>query len=54
MSKIKSAKINYAIPGDPMNQLEFEQMIKKAEAGTFHLMETLKIELAKWKARHLK
>ena len=54
MGKIKSAKINYSIPGDVMDQQEFEQMIKKAEKGPFHSMNTVKAELAKWKAKHSK
>lgn len=54
MSKIKSAKINYSVPGDAMGQQEFEQMIKKAENGPFHSMKTVKAELAKWKAKHVK
>ena len=52
MSKTKSTKINYAIPGDPMDQQEFEQMIKKAESETFHPIEVVKTELAKWKAKY--
>ena len=51
MGKIKSAKINYAIPGDAMDQQEFEQMIKKAEERPFHTIKTVKNELAKWKAK---
>ena len=54
MSKIKSVKINYSVPGDAMDQQEFEQMIKKAENGPFHSMKIVKNELAKWKARHSK
>ncbi|WP_426668061.1 hypothetical protein ACPPVU_18430 [Mucilaginibacter sp. McL0603] len=54
MSKIKSAKINYAIPGDAIHQQEFELMIKKAENGTFHSMNTVKNEMAKWKAKYSK
>jgi len=54
MGKIKSAKINYAIPGEAMNQQEFEHMIKKAEKGAFHSIDTLKAELAKWKAKYSK
>jgi len=54
MGKIKSAKINYAIPGDPISQQEFEQMIKKAEKGHFHGMDAVKAELAKWKAKYSK
>jgi hypothetical protein len=33
MGKVKLSKINYAIPGEPMDQHEFEQMIRKAEKG---------------------
>lgn len=50
MGKIKTAKITYAGPGDATDQQEFEQMIKKAEEGPFHTMQTVKNELAKWKA----
>ena len=45
MGKIKSAKVNYSIPGEAMDQQEFEQMIKKAENGPFHTMKTVKILL---------
>jgi hypothetical protein len=54
MSKIKSAKINFAFPGDAMDQQEFEQMIKKAENGPFHTIKKVKNELAKWKAKYSK
>ncbi|MDB5144763.1 MAG: hypothetical protein JWQ66_3476 [Mucilaginibacter sp.] len=54
MGKIKTAKINYAIPGDAMNQQEFEQMIRKAEKGPFHTIKAVKSELAKWKAKYSK
>jgi hypothetical protein len=54
MGKIKSAKVNYAIPGDAMDQHEFEQMIRKAEKGPFRTTKTVKAELVKWKARYLK
>jgi hypothetical protein len=54
MGKIKSDKINYAIPGDPISQQEFEQIIKKAEKGPFHSIDTLKANLAKWKAKYSK
>ncbi len=54
MGKIKSDKINYAIPGDAISQQEFEQMIKKAEKGPFHSIDTLKANLAKWKAKYSK
>ena len=54
MGKTKLAKINYSVPGEVMDQQEFEQMIKKAENGPFHSMKTVKSELAKWKAKHAK
>jgi hypothetical protein len=54
MSKIKSAKINYAIPGDALDQQEFETMIHKAEKGPFHTLKAVKAELAKWKAKYSK
>ena len=54
MGKIKSAKTNYAIPGDAMSQQEFQQMIEKAENGTFHSIKSVKTELAKWKAKYVK
>jgi hypothetical protein len=54
MGKIKSAKINYAIPGDTMDQKEYEQMIKKAENGPFHTIKAVKNELAKWKVKYSK
>ena len=54
MSKVESAKINYAIPGNAMDQQEFEQMIQKAKSGSFHTIKAVKAELAKWKAKHSK
>jgi len=54
MGKIKSAIVNYAIPGNGMTQKEFEEMIHKAEKGPFHSMKTVKDELEKWKARYSK
>jgi len=54
MGKIKSANVNYAIPGEPMEQREFEQMIKNAEKGPFYTMKAVKSELAKWKAKYSK
>ncbi len=54
MAKVKFDKDNYALPGDAMSQKEFEEMIKKAEAGPFHSIKDLKIEVAKWKAKHTK
>jgi hypothetical protein len=51
MGKTKSAKINYAAPGDAISSKEFETMIRKAEAGQFHTITAVKAELAKWKAK---
>lgn len=52
MSKVKSSKINYAIPGDAMDREEFEKMIKKAKNGPFHTIDKVKAELEKWKAKY--
>jgi len=54
MGKIKSTKINYALPGDAISQHEFEQMIKKSEKGPFHSIDAVKAEFAKWKAKYSK
>ena len=54
MNKTKSAKTNYAIPGDAMSQQEFGQMIQKAESGPFHTIKSVKTELEKWKAKYSK
>jgi len=54
MGKTKLVKVNYGVPGEAMDQQEFEQMIKKAENGPFHSIKTVKAELAKWKAKHSK
>jgi hypothetical protein len=51
MGKVKTDKVNYALPGEPMSQKEFEEMIKKAEQGPFHSIEKVKTEFAKWKLR---
>jgi len=52
MGKIKSSKINYAVPVDNVDQLEFEKMVRKAELGPFHTITAVKTELAKWKAKY--
>jgi hypothetical protein len=52
MGKIKSQKVNYAIPGEPMSQQEFEQMIGEAEKGPFYTVKEVKTELAKWKSKY--
>ena len=54
MGKTKAIKTNYAIPGDPMNQQEFQNMIKKAEKGPFYTISEVKDKLAKWKAKYSK
>jgi hypothetical protein len=54
MAKVKTSKINYAIPGEPLSQQEMEQMLKEAESGTFHSMQELKDKIAKWKAKFAK
>jgi hypothetical protein len=54
MGKFKPNKINYALPGDAMSQHEFEQMIKKAESGSFYTIKEVKIELEKWKVKYSK
>jgi len=54
LDKIKSKKINYAVPGPAMSQQEFEQMIKEAEKGPFHTVEQVEAEMAKWIAKHSK
>jgi hypothetical protein len=52
MGKIKSAKTDYAIPGEAMNQHKFEEMIRKAEKGPFHMIADIKTAFAKWKAKY--
>lgn len=54
MGKVKTSKINYAIPGEPLTQQEMEQMIKEAENGTFHSMEAVKAKIAQWKIKFAK
>lgn len=54
MSKTKASKTNYAIPGKPMEQHEFEQMVKDAESGNFHSVKTVREEMEKWKAKYSK
>ncbi|GAC1305343.1 MAG: hypothetical protein NVSMB24_14090 [Mucilaginibacter sp.] len=45
MGKIKSAKINYAVPGEAMDQKDFEKMVREAEKGPFHTLKALKKSL---------
>jgi hypothetical protein len=54
MGKVKSSNINYAIPGNPMDQQEFEQMIREAEKGPFYTVKEVKAEMVKWKAKYSK
>ncbi len=51
-SKLKN-KRNLAIPGEPMNQSEFEALIKEAEKGPFKSLDNLKADtLAVWKKKY--
>ena len=52
MRKVKTTKVNYAIPGDPMTQEEAQQMILEAENGKFHSMHTVKQKIEKWKQKY--
>jgi len=52
MKKYKAGNINYAIPGNALNQRAFEKMIKDAESGTFHTIGEVKAEFEKWKAKY--
>ncbi|GGE58235.1 hypothetical protein EV200_103344 [Pedobacter psychrotolerans] len=54
MGKLKSDNKNLAIPGNPMTQQEMEEVIRKAENGTFHSMEELKKKILGWKLKHEK
>jgi hypothetical protein len=54
MTKVKSSKTNYALPGREMDQKELEQMINEAQKGPFHSVQSLKEEISKWKAKHSK
>jgi len=54
MGKVKTAKVNYATPGEPMTQEEFEKMIAEAEKGPFHTIKDVKAEVAKWKVKYSK
>jgi hypothetical protein len=46
MGKTKAIKTNYAIPGNAMDQQEFQNMIKKAEKGPFYTISEVKDKLA--------
>lgn len=54
MSNFKSSKNDPVLQGRPMNQKEFEQMIRDAGKGPFHSLQTLKDEISKWKAKQSK
>lgn len=47
--KVKTKEKNFAIPGEPMTQAEFEAHIKKAERGPFTDWEEGKKEFEAWK-----
>ena len=47
-SKIK-IKRNLAIPGEPMSQLEFVDLIKEAEKGPFYSLEEVISKMNEWK-----
>lgn len=42
-------KRNLAIPGEPMSQEEFSDLIKAAEKGPFYTLEELKLKMEVWK-----
>ena len=52
MGKVKSSKINYAVPGPEMEQKELEKMVREAQNGPFYSLQSLKEEISKWKAKH--
>lgn len=52
MGKIKTEKVNYALPGDPMTPEEMQQMIHEAENGKFHSMHAVKQKLETWKQKY--
>ena len=47
-SKVK-IKRNLAIPGEPMSQLEFVDLIKEAEKGPFYTLEEIQVKMGVWK-----
>ena len=47
-SKIK-IKRNLAIPGEPMSQMEFVDLIKEAEKGSFYTLEEIQAKMDVWK-----
>jgi len=47
-SKVK-IKRNLAIPGEPMSQGEFVDLIKEAEKGPFYTLEEIQTKMEVWK-----
>ena len=47
-SKVK-IKRNLAIPGEPMSQEEFMDLIKEAEKGPFYTLEEVQAKMEVWK-----
>jgi hypothetical protein len=45
MSKLKSSKTNYAVPGPRLRQKEFEKMIRDAQKGPFYSIQTFRRNL---------
>lgn len=54
MGKVKANKVNYAVPGKPMEEQELQQMIQEAEKGNFHSMQAVKQKLTEWKSKYVK
>ena len=55
MSKSKTkTKLNYAIPGKPSSQEEFNKMIEDAEKGSFYTIEESKKMFDTWRKKHYK
>ena len=46
--KVKT-KRNLAIPGEPMSQEEFADLIKEAEKGPFYTLEEIQAKMEVWK-----
>jgi len=47
-SKVK-IKRNLAIPGEPMPQLEFVDLIKEGGKGPFYTLEEIQVKMSVWK-----
>jgi hypothetical protein len=54
MKKREPTIIGYTTSGKPLDELELADMIRVAEAGKFHSIETVKVELEKWKIKYKK